>query len=83
MKQNKYDEVKFFDKYSQMDRSMEGLESAGEWHILKIMLPSFEGRRVLDIGCGFGWHCHYEAKKGAKTAFGIDISKKMLECAQE
>lgn len=47
------------------------------------MLPSFEGRRVLDIGCGFGWHCHYEAKKGAKTAFGIDISKKMLECAQE
>lgn len=36
MKQNKYDEVKFFDKYSQMDRSTGGLESAGEGHILKM-----------------------------------------------
>ena len=83
MKQNKYDEVKFFDKYSQMDRSTGGLESAGEWHILKTMLPSFEGRRVLDIGCGFGWHCRYAAEKGAKTVLGIDISEKMLERAQD
>lgn len=83
MKQNKYDEVKFFDKYSQMDRSTGGLESAGEWHILKTMLPSFEDRRVLDIGCGFGWHCRYAAEKGAKTVLGIDISKKMLERAQD
>ena len=30
MKENKYDDAKFFDKYSQMDRSRKGLEGAGE-----------------------------------------------------
>lgn len=59
MKENKYDDKSFFDKYSQMDRSVKGLAGAGEWHTLKKMLPSFEGKRVLDLGCGFGWHCAY------------------------
>jgi hypothetical protein len=35
MKQNKYDDKTFFDKYSAMDRSIKGLEGAGEWHELK------------------------------------------------
>ena len=29
---------------------------AGEWHVLKTILPDFTGKRVLDLGCGFGWH---------------------------
>ena len=35
MKENKYDDKIFFEKYSQMDRSKKGLAGAGEWHELK------------------------------------------------
>ena len=52
MKENKYDEQIFFEKYSQMSRSKEGLEGAGEWETLRQILPDFRGKRVLDMGCG-------------------------------
>lgn len=82
MKQNKYDDEKFFEKYSHMDRSVKGLAGAGEWHTLEKMLPDFKGRRVLDLGCGFGWHCRYAAEHGAVAVVGVDISEKMLEEAR-
>jgi len=82
MKQNKYDDDIFFQKYSNMDRSKNGLESAGEWHELKNLLPDFQGKRVLDLGCGFGWHCRYAVENGAESVVGIDISQKMLNEAR-
>ncbi len=78
MKQNKYDDDVFFSKYSKMRRSREGLEGAGEWHELVKMLPDFHGKRVLDLGCGFGWHCQYALDYGARSVTGVDISEKML-----
>lgn len=81
MKQNKYDDKIFFEKYSGMDRSTRGLEGSGEWKTLESMLPDFRNKRVLDLGCGFGWHCQYALEHGAKTVTGIDISKKMLDVA--
>ncbi len=83
MKENKYDDEKFFHQYSQMSRSVQGLSGAGEWHQLKKMLPSFEGKTVLDLGCGFGWHCVYAVENGAAAATGIDISEKMIQGAIE
>ena len=65
MKENKYDDERFFGQYSQMSRSVQGLRGAGEWHELKKMLPDFNGKRVLDLGCGFGWHCRYAIERGA------------------
>ena len=82
MKQNKYDDDTFFNKYSNMDRSKNGLEGAGEWHELKNMLPDFKDKRVLDLGCGFGWHCRYAVENGARSVMGIDISQKMLSEAK-
>jgi ubiquinone/menaquinone biosynthesis C-methylase UbiE len=82
MKQNKYDDSVFFDKYSNMNRSKNGLASAGEWQELKKMLPNFEGKRVLDLGCGFGWHCRFAIENGAKSVIGVDISEKMLNEAK-
>ncbi len=82
MKQNKYDDKSFFDKYSNMERSKSGLEGAGEWHELKKMLPDFQDKRVLDLGCGFGWHCRYAIENGAKSVIGIDISQNMLNEAR-
>ena len=84
MKENKYDEEIFFEKYSQMDRSRQGLHAAGEWSELQKLLPDFTGKRVLDMGCGYGWHCRYAAEQGAAWVLGTDISHKMLEeaCAR-
>ncbi len=81
MKENKYDDERFFKQYSRMDRSIKGLSGAGEWHVLQKMLPGFNGKHVLDLGCGFGWHCQYAAERGTIQVVGVDISEKMLEVA--
>lgn len=83
MKENKYDDPVFYEKYSQMDRSKKGLEGAGEWKTLEKLLPDFKGKRVLDLGCGYGWHCIYAMEHGAVSVTGIDLSEKMLEVARE
>jgi SAM-dependent methyltransferase len=83
MKENKYDDIQFFGKYKQMSRSVDGLKAAGEWHELQKMLPDFHNKRVLDLGCGFGWHCRYAIEQGAKSVVGIDLSEKMLQEARE
>lgn len=83
MKENKYDDEVFFEQYSKFPRSAEGLTAAGEWPELKKMLPDFRDKRVLDIGCGFGWHCIYAAQQGAAQVLGTDISQKMLAVAKE
>lgn len=75
---NIYDDKNFFDAYSQMARSTGGLASAGEWHQLKPMFPPLEGRDVLDLGCGYGWHSKYASEQGAKRVLGIDLSEKMI-----
>ena len=83
MKENKYDDEGFFGKYSAFPRSIDGLNSAGEWHELQKILPDLKDRRILDIGCGFGWHCLYAIDNGASKVVGIDISEKMLAVARQ
>lgn len=80
---NKYNNDTFFEKYSQMARSVHGLQGAGEWQTLKNMLPDFKDKKVLDLGCGFGWHCKYAIENNAKEVVGIDSSEKMLEKAKK
>ena len=83
MKENKYDDKIFYEKYSQMNRSKEGLSGAGEWETLKGILPDFKGKRMLDLGCGYGWHSIYAMVNGASSVVGIDISQNMLKVAKE
>lgn len=83
MKENPYDHADFFNAYKNFPRSKGGLAQAGEWETLKKLLPEFTNKKVLDVGCGFGWHCLYAASHGAKKVLGIDISKKMLAVAEE
>lgn len=83
MKENLYDNEIFFEKYSQMPRSVQGLSAAGEWEALRSLLPDFRGKRLLDLGCGYGWHCAYAMEHGAFSAAGVDISKRMLDVARE
>lgn len=79
MKENKYDDPIFFQKYGQMARSQQGLAGAGEWAELRKLLPDFRGLSLLDLGCGYGWHCKYAAEQGAASVLGTDISQSMLE----
>ena len=83
MKENKYDDPIFFEKYNQMSRSIKGLAGAGEWPTLEPLLPDFAGKNVLDLGCGLGWHAAYAIEHGAAHVTGIDISEKMLEKARQ
>lgn len=83
MKQNKYDDPEFFARYGAMARSTGGLAAAGEWPALRAMLPPLGRARVLDLGCGFGWHARHARAQGAARVVGVDISQKMLARAAE
>ncbi|HBO5731167.1 class I SAM-dependent methyltransferase [Pseudomonas aeruginosa] len=78
MTQNIYDRADFFAGYSQLPRSREGLAGAPEWPALQAMLPGLAGKRVVDLGCGFGWFCRWAREQGAAEVLGIDISQNML-----
>lgn len=80
---NEYDDKKFFEEYAKMPHSQGGLTSAGEWHQLKPLFPSLQGKKMLDLGCGYGWHCKFAAEKGAAQILGIDMSEKMIETARK
>ncbi|MGH7122911.1 MAG: methyltransferase domain-containing protein [Stellaceae bacterium] len=82
MTQNIYDNAEFFERYSQLPRSLEGLDGAPEWPALRAMLPEPRGLRVLDLGCGFGWFCRWVREQGAAQVLGIDVSEKMLARAR-
>lgn len=79
---SEYDNPDFFREYAKMARSRQGLAGAGEWHQLRQLFPALEGLRVLDLGCGYGWHCKYAAEQGAAEVLGIDLSQQMLEEAE-
>ena len=81
--ENIYDRQEFFDEYAQMSRSRLGLAGAGEWHQFRRMFPDLSGKKVLDLGCGYGWHCKYAAEQGAVSVLGIDQSGKMIAAAEE
>jgi SAM-dependent methyltransferase len=61
-----------------LPRSIEGLDGAPEWPALRALLPALRGRRVLDLGCGFGWFCRWAREQGAAHVLGIDVSERML-----
>ena len=82
MTENQYDDAAFFQEYAKMTRSRQGLAGAGEWRQFRRMFPPLEGKSVLDLGCGYGWHCKYAAEQGAAEVLGIDLSQRMLREAE-
>jgi SAM-dependent methyltransferase len=78
VKENKYDEKEFFVEYGKMNRSIGGLAAAGEWQAFQKLLPELTGKTVLDLGCGYGWHCRYAIEHGASSVVGVDLSERML-----
>lgn len=80
---NAYDNKRFFEEYAKMPRSRDGLSAAGEWHQLKPLFPPLQGKAVLDLGCGYGWHCAFAAEQGASHILGLDGSRKMIAEAEK
>lgn len=79
--QNIYDDPEFLAGYSTLDRQVRGLDGAAEWPMLRSMLPDVAGRRVVDLGCGFGWFSRWADQNDAASVLGIDVSTKMLQRA--
>ncbi len=77
-----YDDPEFFAAYAQLDRSVHGLDGAPEWPALRAMLPPLPGRRVVDLGCGYGWFGRWAADQGAASVLGVDLSERMLARAR-
>lgn len=71
---SEYDNEHFFNEYAKMARGQQGLAGAGERHQLKPLFPPLEGKRVLDLGCGDGWHCKFASELGASQLLGIDAA---------
>lgn len=82
MPQNIYDDPTFFERYSQLERSTQGLAGAPEWATLQALLPPLEDLRVLDLGCGFGSFGRWAVVAGARSVVGIDLSENMLARAR-
>ncbi len=82
MKQNIYDDPRFFEGYSKLRRHESGLNMAVDQPAMRSLLPPLAAKRVLDLGCGFGKMCRYAIDSGAATVVGIDISAKMLAKAR-
>ncbi len=80
--QNIYDDPDFLAGYARLDRQVRGLDGAAEWRTLRALLPAVAGRRIVDLGCGFGWFSRWAHEQGATSVLGIDVSTKMLERAR-
>ena len=78
MAQNIYDDDRFLAGYSEFPRSREGLDATSEWPAFRALLPAIPGKRVVDLGCGFGQLSRWLGNEGAKSVLGIDLSEKML-----
>jgi len=81
--QNIYDDPGFFENYSRLPRSKDGLSAAPEWASLQALLPDLGGRRIVDLGCGYGWFCRWAREHGATRVLGIDVSERMLVRAED
>jgi len=82
MAQNIYDHPDFFAGYSQLPRQVRGLDGAPGWPAIRALLPDPGGRRIVDLGCGFGWASRWFREQGAASVLGLDLSRNMIARAR-
>ena len=83
VQQNVYDNEIFFEGYRKIRKKEGNANDLFEIPALLSLLPDLKGKKVLDLGCGFGEHCKLFVDRGAERVVGIDISQKMLEVANK
>lgn len=80
--QNIYDNPDFFQGYSALRKNEQGFNALIEQPAIRSLLPDLAGKKVIDLGCGFGDLCRYIIEQGAESVLGVDISEKMLAIAK-
>ncbi|MFV0260784.1 MAG: class I SAM-dependent methyltransferase [Acidimicrobiales bacterium] len=81
-RQNIYDDPRFYDGYTMLRASGEGLNEPIEHWAIDAMLSPLAGLDVLDVGCGCGDRTIEYAERGANLVVGIDPSARMLADAE-
>ena len=79
---NVYDNETFLKGYLGIRENENNHNNLIEQPSMKKLLPSLYGKRVLDLGCGYGENAMEFIKNGAKCVVGVDISTKMLDIAK-
>lgn len=83
MQKNIYDNDTFFNEYIALRERKDNYNDLLEQPAMKQLLPDLKDKTVLDLGCGFGANCIGFISRGAKSVTGVDISKNMLNLAEE
>ena len=85
MKQNIYDNETFYTLYDSMRNDNQKLSANDliEIPTIKGMLPDLKGKRILELGCGYGDNCAFFSKSGAEYVLGTDISEHMISIAND
>jgi SAM-dependent methyltransferase len=71
--QNIYNDPSFFESYSQLRWGETGLNKVMEEPAIRSLMPDLTGKRVLDLGCGFGHVARYARQMGAAEVLGFDV----------
>lgn len=83
MEQNFFDNDTVFKGYCELRDSDSNCNTLMEQPEMARLLPcGMQGKRVLDLGCGFGHNCMDFIRRGAAHVTGIDISERMLDVAR-
>ena len=85
MKQNIYDDEKFFNQYEELRNEQKDKNANDLIEIpnFRKLMPDVTNKSILDLGCGYGENDKFYKELGAKYALGTDISEKMIEKANE
>lgn len=81
--QNIFDNEVFFQGYKKLRENPNSANILEEKPAIFSLLPELTGKKVLDLGCGYGENCNLFSIMGAKKVVGIDVSSKMLAIAND
>lgn len=82
MRQNIYDDPRFFEGYRRMREGSSTMNELVEQPALRACLPALEGLDVLELGCGMGHMSVYLAERGVARVLATDASERMLRVAR-
>jgi SAM-dependent methyltransferase len=68
-------------KYDEYARTATGKRA--ERYTFFRMVGGLEGKRVLDLACGFGFYTRLLKQRGAAHVLGVDISPEMIRLARQ
>ena len=82
MKDNAYDNPRFFQGYRRMREDPQSANELVEQPTLRFCLPPLKGLEVLELGCGMGHLSLCLAQGGASRVLATDASERMLAVAR-